>query len=46
LLLLQFFFVSSLIPCYGYKHGDEFQSRIPSLDSKPGIEQPIFISRQ
>jgi hypothetical protein len=29
---------------YGNKHGDKFQVRIPSLDSKSGIEHPIFIS--
>ncbi|HZC21085.1 MAG TPA: hypothetical protein VE223_05530 [Nitrososphaeraceae archaeon] len=33
-----------MLPSYGNKHGDKFQMRIPSLDSKSGIEQPTFIS--
>ena len=44
IFLLFIFVLRSMLPSYGNKNRDKFQVRIPSLDSKIGIEQPIFIS--
>ena len=42
--LLFIFVLKLLLPSYGNKNRDKFQVRIPSLDSKTGIEQSLFIS--
>ena len=42
--LLFIFVLRLLLPSYGNKNRDKFQVRIPSLDSKTGIEQSLFIS--
>lgn len=44
IFLLFIFVLRMMLPSYGDKHGDKFRVWIPSLDSKSGIEQPIFIS--